>query len=103
LFEDDEMKCGRANSQKKINRNSRNTIDIPTGSDFAPLAREGVSVSTAETIIMQRPMPIPPTIRRNFRPNRSTIHTAFRVKIIPNVAFNAFMRAIWLLLVNTFW
>lgn len=97
------MKTGRVNLQKKMNRNSRNTIEIPTGSDLAPLARDGVSVSTAETIIMQRPMPIPPTIRRNFRPNRSTIQTAFRVKRIPKVAFNALMRAIWLLLVNTFW
>jgi hypothetical protein len=86
-----------------MNKNIRNTIDIPTGSDLAPLGSCGVSVSTAATIIMQRPIPIPPTIKRNFLPNRSIIQTAFRVKRIPKVAFRALIRAILLSLVNTFW
>jgi hypothetical protein len=91
-----------ADSQKNMNRNSRNTIEMPTGIVFAPPG-DGVSVSTAETMIMQMPMPTPPAMRRTLRPKRSMIQMALRVKMIPNVALSALMRAIWPALVNTFW
>lgn len=84
-----------------MNKKSKNTIDMPTDSVFAPPG-DGVSVSTAATMIMQMPIPMPPTIRRNLRPNRSMIQMAFRVKMIPKVALSALISAIWLALLKTF-
>jgi hypothetical protein len=40
-----------------MNRKSKNTIAMPTGSDLTP-AVVGVSVSTAATMIIQIPIPL---------------------------------------------
>ena len=78
---------------KKMNRKSKNTKAMPTDWDFAPLI-SGVSVSTAATMIMQIPIPIAPTIKRNFRPNRSVVQVALSVNKMPKVAFSALMRSV---------
>ena len=88
--------------QKKINKNMRNTMAMPTGVDFPPPG-EGVSVSTAAAMIIQTPIPMPPMIKRTLRPNLSIIQIALIVKIMPKVALSALIRAIWLALSNTFW
>lgn len=88
--------------QKRAKRNMRNTIAIPTGSDFAPLGRVGVCVSTVAAMSMQMPIPIPPTMNRNLRPKRSTVQVALRVKMILKVAFKALIREMVSALVKTF-
>lgn len=81
-------------SQKKMNKKSKNTIAMLTGCDLAPAADVGVCVSTLAQTSMHRPMPTPPTIRRNFLPNRSTVQTALSVKIMPHVALRALINMI---------
>jgi hypothetical protein len=39
-------------------------------------------------------IPRAPTMNRNFRPKRSTVQTAFKVKRIPKVALRALIRAL---------
>ena len=68
-------------------------MDMATGSDFAPLARDGVWVSTVATMIMQMPMPMAPTMSKNLRPKRSAVQAALRVKRISQVALRALISA----------
>ena len=75
---------------------------MPTSFDLAPPAYTGVSVTTAATVTMQIAIPTAPTSRRKRLPYLSTVQVAFRVKIIPNVPFNALMSWICELSVNTF-
>ena len=42
-------------------------------------------------------------LTRNFRPNRSTVHVALAVKMMPKVALRALIRSIWDLRVKIFW
>ena len=75
---------------------------MPTGSPLESPLRFGVSSPTRETISMHVAIPRAPTMNRNFRPNRSTVQTALRVKRIPKVALSALIKAMVLGLVKTF-
>lgn len=79
---------------------------MPTGVVFVgfggvPYCRVGVWVPTRVNAIMQAAMPRAPTMNKNFRPNRSTVQTAFKVKRMPKVALRALISAIWDGSVNT--
>lgn len=89
------------NLQKKANRNITKTMAMPTGSVLAPPG-DGVCVSTVAAINMHIPIPIPPTMKRNLRPKRSTVQVALSVKMIPKVALRALIRATVSELLKTF-
>jgi hypothetical protein len=94
---------GDVNLQNKAKRNMMKTIAMPTGWLLDPLGRYGVCVSTVAAISMQMPIPIPPTMNRNLRPNRSTVQVALSVNKILKVAFRALISATVSELVKTFW
>ena len=76
-----------------MNRKSKNTIEMPTGSDLAPSLEVGVCDPTEATIIIATPMPTAPTISKNLRPKRSLVQAALSVKRIPKVALRALIRS----------
>jgi hypothetical protein len=88
--------------KKKMNKNKRKTIAIPTGSLFKSPGRLGVLRPIRVTQSIHTAIPNAPTMKRNFRPYRSAVHIAFKVNRMPKVAFRAFIRAILLRSGNTF-
>jgi hypothetical protein len=76
-------------------------IAMPTGLDL-PSPTFGVSMPISGTISMHIAMPIAPPMNKNLRPNRSTVHVALRVKMIPQVAFKALMRLMVFVDLKTF-
>ena len=67
------------------------TKEIATGCDLAPPG-DGVARPTVATTSMQTPMPMPPTMSSQRRPNRSAVQMALRVKRMPQVALRALIR-----------
>ena len=75
-----------------MNKNSMATIAMPTGVYLPPAGVFGVNCPIKGTISMQIAIPMAPPMNKNFLPNRSTVHVAFKVKIIPQVAFSALIK-----------
>lgn len=76
---------------------------MPTDSDLAPSACEGVCVSTVATMSMQQAIPRPPTMNKTLRPQRSTTQVTLKQKIMEQVALRALMSAIVEEELKTFW
>lgn len=76
---------------------------MPTDSDLAPSAWEGVCVSTVATISIQAAMPRPPTMNKTLRPQRSTTQVTLKQKMMEQVAFRALMSAMVEDELKTFW